>query len=98
MLGSLSVLDKDEVFVRINDNVSFQACNAPLRFYFRHRQEKLEELVNCFVDGNLLFPLDMNIVFFQYAKQLKITDRKAISNVMAAIDIPEIDNFRVRYE
>ena len=63
-----------------------------MHFYFKYTQEKPEELVDCFMDGNLTFPLDMNTMFYQYAKQLKITERKAISNVMAVIDIPEIDD------
>lgn len=90
--GDISVLGKDEVTMKVHDNMSFKAANISLHFYFRHTQDKLEELVDCFMDGNLTFPLDMNAMFYQYAKQLKITDRKAISNVMAVIDIPEIDN------
>lgn len=90
--GVISVLSETMVSTKIFDNLYFHAGNAKLHFIFRHSSDKLEELVDCFMDGNLTFTLDMNTIFYQYAKQLKITDKKAISNVMAVIDIPEIDS------
>ena len=61
-------------------------------FYFKYEAEKLDSIIDAFMDGVLTFPLNMENIFYDYARQLKITDKKAISNVMAVIDIPEIDN------
>ena len=74
------------------DNSSFIVNSKQFKFIFKYQDEKLEDIIECFMDGNLSFLIDMESIFYKYAQRLKITDRKAISNVMAVIDIPEIDN------
>ena len=69
----------------------FLLCNILDLLIYRYEVEKLDSIIDAFMDGVLTFPLNMENIFYDYAQQLKITDKKAISNVMAAIDIPEID-------
>lgn len=75
----------------LSDNDIIKTVNANIKFKFICDDVNLEKLIDMFMDGNLYFSLDMDHIFYEYAKKLKITDKKAISNVMATIDIPEID-------
>ena len=76
----------------LKDSTNFTINNSPVKFYFKYEVDRLDSIIDDFMDGILTFPLNMEHIFYDYAQQLKITDKKAISNVMAAIDIPEIDN------
>lgn len=75
----------------LSDNDIIKTVNRNIKFKFICDDLNLEKLIDIFMDGNLYFSLDMDCIFYEYAKKLKITDKKAISNVMATIDIPEID-------
>lgn len=75
----------------LSDNDIIKTLNTNIKFKFICDDLNLEKLIDMFMDGNLYFSLDMDYIFYEYAKKLKITDKKAISNVMATIDIPEID-------
>ncbi len=75
----------------LSDNDIIKTANTDIKFKFICDDLNLERLIDMFMDGNLYFSLDMDYIFYEYAKKLKITDKKAISNVMATIDIPEID-------
>lgn len=88
---NITDLDFQGNIARLKDNVCFSINNSPIVFYFKYEVEKLDSIIDAFMDGVLTFPLNMENIFYDYAQQLKITDKKAISNVMAAIDIPEID-------
>lgn len=75
----------------LSDNVIISTHQNNMKFKFMCDDLALEKLIDMFMDGNLYYPLDMDYLFYEYAKKIKITDIKAISNVMASIDIPEID-------
>ena len=75
----------------LSDNDIIKTINKNIKFKFICDDLNLEKLIDVFMDGNLYFSLDMDCIFYEYAKKLKITDKKAISSVMATIDIPEID-------
>lgn len=75
------------------DNNIISTENVDMQFKFVCYESTLENLLDIFMDGNLYYAIDMDYFFYEYAKKLKITDKKAISNVMATIDIPEIDEF-----
>lgn len=75
----------------LSDSDIIKTINKNIKFKFICDDLNLEKLIDVFMDGNLYFSLDMDCIFYEYAKKLKITDKKAISNVMATIDIPEID-------
>lgn len=75
----------------LSDNDIIKTENKNIKLKFICDDLNLEKLIDIFMDGNLYFSLDMDCIFYEYAKKLKITDKKAISNVMATIDIPEID-------
>lgn len=75
----------------LNDNVTISTEKTSITFKFICDKANLEKLIDMFMDGNLDYTLDMDYFFYEYAKKMKITDTKAISNVMASIDIPEID-------
>lgn len=89
---NITDLDFQGNIAQLKDNVCFSLNNSPIMFYFKYEAEKLDSIIDAFMDGVLTFPLNMENIFYDYARQLKITDKKAISNVMAVIDIPEIDN------
>ena len=72
-----------------NDTIVTEKNN--IQFKFVCNDSDLENLIDIFMDGNLYYSINMEKFFYEYAKKLKITDKGAISNVMAAIDIPEID-------
>lgn len=72
-----------------NDIIGTEKTN--IQFKFLYDDLALEKIIDLFMEGNLYYSLDMNHIFYEYAKKINITDKKAISNVMAAIDIPEID-------
>lgn len=73
-----------------DDNI-ISTDKAKMQFRFICNESTLEKLLDIYMDGNLYYTINMDYYFYQYAKKLKITDKKAISNVMATIDIPEID-------
>lgn len=75
----------------LSDNVIISTPQNNMQFKFICNDLALEKLIDMFMDGNLYYPLNMDYLFYEYAKKIKITDIKAISNVMASIDIPEID-------
>ena len=75
----------------LSDNDIIKTINKNIKFKFICDDLNLEKLIDVFMDGNLYFSLDMDCIFYEYAKKLKITYKKAISSVMATIDIPEID-------
>lgn len=72
-----------------NDIIITEKTN--IQFKFICNDLDIENLIDVFMDGNLYYSINMDNIFYEYAKILKITDKEAISNVMAAIDIPEID-------
>ena len=91
--GSIYINDYEVITTSCNlsDNVIISTPRNNMQFKFMCDDLALEKLIDMFMDGNLYYPLDMDYLFYEYAKKIKITDIKAISNVMASIDIPEID-------
>lgn len=77
--------------IKLIDDMSFDIDNYICVFKYVYDEEKVEEIIDDYMNGVLSFPINMEQVFYDYAKKIKITDKKAISNVMASIDIPEID-------
>lgn len=77
--------------ILIEDGITFFAGKIELNFMFSCKSSAIEKLIDSFMEGNLDIKLNMENIFYEYAKLLAITDRKAISNIMAAIDIPEVD-------
>lgn len=77
--------------IELNDTTSIIIADTELTLKFFPKESSIEILVDAFIDGNLELPIDIDNLFYEYASKLRITDKKAISNVMAAIDIPEID-------
>lgn len=75
----------------ICDNTSIYVEGIRLHFIFIYEPNKLESLIELFLDGNLDMNLDMNRLFYDYAIKLNVTDKAAIANVMTTIDIPEIE-------
>ena len=87
-VGGREVVDKSRDLAE-GDIISTEKIR--LNFKFVYEDKNLEKIIDFFMDGQLYHIINMDRIFYEYAKMLKITDKKAISNVMAAIDIPEID-------
>lgn len=93
-VGKVYVNNKEVMCVlyKLSDNIIISTEKAKIKFRFLCEKSNIQKLIDLFMDGNLDYPLDMDYYFYEYAKQLRITDSKAISHIMASIDIPEIDN------
>ncbi len=89
--GPINSNNKSSSILQLNDGKSFSVNNRIFVFKYVYEIDKAEDIINDFMNGVLSFPVDMEKVFFDYAKRIKITEHKAISSVMASIDIPEID-------
>lgn len=90
--GVLMIKNQEIDSESLYDNTKILAGDVLLEFKFIYFDSTLETIIDLYMDGNLELPLNMDRLFLEYAKELKITDETAISNVMAVIDIPEIDN------
>lgn len=90
--GVLMIKNQEIDSESLYDNTKILAGDVLLEFKFIYFDSMLETIIDLYMDGNLELPLNMDRLFLEYAKELKITDETAISNVMAVIDIPEIDN------
>lgn len=90
--GVLMIKNQEIDSESLYDNTKILAGDVLLEFRFIYFDSTLETIIDLYMDGNLELPLNMDRLFLEYAKELKITDETAISNVMAVIDIPEIDN------
>ena len=76
---------------QIEDKSTITIDEKVYSFLFDYNESMIETIIDIFMDGNLDYPINMERLFLDYAKKLKISDRNAISNMMAIIDIPEID-------
>lgn len=91
--GKIYVNDKEVEHdgCELADGVKIKTNSKNIEFKFICDNDALEKIIDIFMDGNLNYSLDMDVLFLEYAKKIGITDKKAILNIMAAIDIPEID-------
>ena len=72
-----------------NDFIGMENSLVQLKFIYNNSM--LEKIIDIYMDGNLYHTLNMDDIFYKYAQKIGVSDKEAINNVMAAIDIPEID-------
>ena len=95
-IGSITVdgvLVQAPDMVSVNDGSVIIIGNKEYRLVSLYDSRDVESLVVQYMNDKLNLPINLDKLFLEYAKKLRITDQTAISTVMATIDIPEIDGF-----
>lgn len=80
---------RSNLSIKENDVIRVGLVKCKLLFK-TYSFEKLDSLIDCYLDGNLPQFLSVTNLFVQYAVCLNITDKQA-AFILASIDIPELE-------